>query len=206
MLIGIAVAGVSNDADAQWFRRRSNNNQCQQCCCQQPAAQPAAQQNYAAPVDAASGYETVSAQPLPAVQPAMVQPAVEAVAQPVVIQPEVVQPAMILQAVVQPEFVQPAFVQPAFVQPQMVQQASFAAPFGMDSAYISQDVLYDGPGDMRTHLWSDHSQDLQYRGISYDQLQSLPMSRVQQLHNEFHADEFPGVGQRIPVSAMPAVY
>ena len=201
MLIGIAVAGVSNDADAQWFRRRSNNNQCQQCCCQQPAAQPAAQQNYAAPVDAASGYETVSAQPLPAVQPAMVQPAVEAVAQPVVIQPEVVQPAMILQAVVQPEF-----VQPAFVQPQMVQQASFAAPFGMDSAYISQDVLYDGPGDMRTHLWSDHSQDLQYRGISYDQLQSLPMSRVQQLHNEFHADEFPGVGQRIPVSAMPAVY
>ncbi len=54
---------------------------------------------------------------------------------------------------------------------------------------LLKDVGYSGPGDMRTHLWRDHSSDLEGNGISHETLMSMPMDSVQQWHNYFHGTE-----------------
>jgi len=55
--------------------------------------------------------------------------------------------------------------------------------------FVSKDYAYSGPGDMRTHLWKDHSSDLKSNGVSKDQLMAMPMSKVQKWHNFFHGTE-----------------
>ncbi len=52
-----------------------------------------------------------------------------------------------------------------------------------------KDVGYNGPGDMRTHLWRDHSSDLEENGISHETLMSMPIESVQKWHNYFHGTE-----------------
>jgi hypothetical protein len=54
---------------------------------------------------------------------------------------------------------------------------------------VDPNVGYAGPGDLRTHLWNDHSTDLQAIGISYNQLYAVSMDQIQQWHNQFHAAE-----------------
>ena len=63
------------------------------------------------------------------------------------------------------------------------EQASFPIGFGPN------DVGYIGPGDMRTHLWNDHSSDLLANGITNATLMSMPMAKVQKWHNFFHGTE-----------------
>ena len=71
-----------------------------------------------------------------------------------------------------------------------VQQASFnvGAQPGFDPSlpFNPHDVGYMGPGTMRDHLWSEHSGDLQARGISQASLVSMSAPEVQSLHNQFH--------------------
>ena len=67
-------------------------------------------------------------------------------------------------------------------------------------SYMSKNFAYDGPGTMRDHLWQGHANDLKARGISQSALMAMPMSQVQQLHNQFHAAEMgetAGAGQAI---------
>lgn len=100
------------------------------------------------------------------------------------------------------EFVpnQPAFQQVQSGMNQFVVPASYPMgnyPNNMGSTYNSQDfggemskdVGYEGPGDMRTHLWSDHASDLQREGISQGILMAMPLPLVQQWHNYFHGTE-----------------
>ena len=54
---------------------------------------------------------------------------------------------------------------------------------------ISPCYGYSGPGDMRTHLWNDHADDLKANGISEEQLNSMPMETVQKWHNFFHGTQ-----------------
>ncbi len=54
---------------------------------------------------------------------------------------------------------------------------------------VSRDYGYDGPGDMRTHLWNDHSSEMKQHGISHDQVMAMPMEKVQKWHNFFHGSE-----------------
>ncbi len=54
---------------------------------------------------------------------------------------------------------------------------------------ISPDYGYEGPGDMRTHLWNDHSDDLMANGVSRSQLDMMSMETVQKWHNFFHGSE-----------------
>ena len=60
---------------------------------------------------------------------------------------------------------------------------------GQSTPLVSPDYGYDGPGDMRTHLWDHHASDLKSNGISQSQLNSMPMSTVQKWHNFFHGSE-----------------
>lgn len=59
----------------------------------------------------------------------------------------------------------------------------------MSNPIILKDVGYNGPGDMRTHLWNDHSSDLEGNGISHETLMSMPIASVQKWHNYFHGTE-----------------
>lgn len=72
-------------------------------------------------------------------------------------------------------------------------QPDFTSQFFLDSdspnTIFLKDVGYDGPGDMRTHLWKDHSSDLQGNGISHETLMSMPLESVQKWHNYFHGTE-----------------
>ena len=54
---------------------------------------------------------------------------------------------------------------------------------------INPNYGYSGPGDMRTHLWNDHADDLKANGISEEQLNSMPMEIVQKWHNFFHGTQ-----------------
>ena len=58
-----------------------------------------------------------------------------------------------------------------------------------DGIYQSTDIGYEGPGDMRNHLWNDHKEDLGKEGIDQDTLMSMPMQKVQKWHNFFHGTE-----------------
>lgn len=57
------------------------------------------------------------------------------------------------------------------------------------TGYNASDIGYDGPGDMRTHLWEAHAHDLRANGVSHGLLMSMPMSTVQQWHNFFHGTQ-----------------
>ena len=59
----------------------------------------------------------------------------------------------------------------------------------------SNDWGYEGPGDMKTHLWEGHSDDLQRNGISHAKLMAMPMPLVQKWHNFFHGSEGSPEGQ-----------
>ena len=72
------------------------------------------------------------------------------------------------------------------VQTQLGQGQFTQGPGGM---LISKDYGYAGPGDMRTHLWAAHRNELQANGVSQAQLNSMPMSTVQKWHNFFHGSE-----------------
>jgi hypothetical protein len=56
-------------------------------------------------------------------------------------------------------------------------------------AIISPDYGYEGPGDMRTHLWEHHGDDLKANGVSKSQLDAMSMETVQKWHNFFHGSE-----------------
>jgi len=60
---------------------------------------------------------------------------------------------------------------------------------GPGGLLISKDYGYAGPGDMRTHLWAAHRNELQANGVSQAQLNSMPMATVQKWHNFFHGSE-----------------
>ena len=60
---------------------------------------------------------------------------------------------------------------------------------GPGGTLISKDYGYAGPGDMRTHLWAAHRNELQANGVSQGQLNSMPMATVQKWHNFFHGSE-----------------
>ena len=61
--------------------------------------------------------------------------------------------------------------------------------YGMMEHVINPNYGYSGPGDMRTHLWKDHANDLKANGVSRAQLDSMPMTSVQKWHNFFHGTE-----------------
>jgi len=48
------------------------------------------------------------------------------------------------------------------------------------------DIGYLGPGDMRTHLWNDHSNELIDNGITEHKLMAMKVAEVQKWHNHFH--------------------
>lgn len=54
---------------------------------------------------------------------------------------------------------------------------------------ISPDYGYEGPGDMRYHLWNDHGDDLKASGVSKSQLDAMSMEKVQKWHNFFHGTQ-----------------
>lgn len=82
--------------------------------------------------------------------------------------------------------ISPALMQQPF-QPYSTNQPSVYTD--ATGALHSKDIGYIGPGDMRTHLWEDHSSDLQANGISKAVLTSMPMASVQKWHNYFHGTE-----------------
>ena len=51
------------------------------------------------------------------------------------------------------------------------------------------DYGYLGPGDMRTHLWNAHSQELIANGITEYKIMAMTVPEVQQWHNYFHGVE-----------------
>ena len=61
--------------------------------------------------------------------------------------------------------------------------------YGMMEHIINPNYGYSGPGDMRTHLWNDHANDLKANGVSRAQLDSMSMASVQKWHNFFHGTE-----------------
>jgi len=73
------------------------------------------------------------------------------------------------------------------VQGSVIQESDLQK--GPDGVYISPDYGYAGPGDMRTHLWNDHSADLKANGVSQEKLMSMPMATVQKWHNFFHGTQ-----------------
>lgn len=80
-------------------------------------------------------------------------------------------------------FVQEPVVQGAIIQGSAVQG------HGMPEPLISPDYGYEGPGDMRYHLWNDHGDELKSNGVSEKQLNSMSMATVQKWHNFFHGTE-----------------
>ena len=48
------------------------------------------------------------------------------------------------------------------------------------------DYGYLGPGDMRTHLWNGHSNELIENGITENKLMAMSVPEVQKWHNHFH--------------------
>ena len=66
-------------------------------------------------------------------------------------------------------------------------QSSFSS--GQGTHVIDPNFGYDGPGDMRTHLWNDHANDLRANGVSRAQLNSMSMATVQKWHNYFHGSQ-----------------
>ena len=51
------------------------------------------------------------------------------------------------------------------------------------------DMGYLGPGDMRTHLWNGHSEELIDNGITENKLMAMTAAEVQKWHNHFHGVE-----------------
>ncbi|MDB4766099.1 hypothetical protein OAG71_00280 [bacterium] len=51
------------------------------------------------------------------------------------------------------------------------------------------DYGYLGPGDMRTHLWNGHSNELIENGITENKLMAMTVPEVQKWHNHFHGVE-----------------
>ena len=51
------------------------------------------------------------------------------------------------------------------------------------------DFGYLGPGDMRTHLWNGHANELIANGITEHKLMAMTVPEVQQWHNYFHGAE-----------------
>ena len=51
---------------------------------------------------------------------------------------------------------------------------------------ISPDYAYDGPGDMRTHLWNDHKNEMMSHGFSQAQVEAMSLQSAQKWHNFFH--------------------
>ena len=54
---------------------------------------------------------------------------------------------------------------------------------------FSSDVDYAGPGDMRTHLWNDHKQEMEAYGFTRAQVESMSLQTAQKWHNFFHGSE-----------------
>ena len=75
------------------------------------------------------------------------------------------------------------FIQGTVIQEPVVQD------YGMTDLVISPNYGYEGPGDMRTHLWNDHGDELKANGVSEEQLNSMSMETVQKWHNFFHGTE-----------------
>lgn len=89
-------------------------------------------------------------------------------------------------AVVQSTAYQAPVLQAPVLQAPVAQGQFTQGPGGM---LISKDYSYAGPGDMRTHLWDAHRNELQANGVSQAQLNSMPMATVQKWHNFFHGSE-----------------
>lgn len=53
----------------------------------------------------------------------------------------------------------------------------------------SRDYGYLGPGDMRTHLWNGHANELIENGITENKLMAMTVPEVQKWHNYFHGAE-----------------
>lgn len=69
---------------------------------------------------------------------------------------------------------------------ELLEMAGVSSLSELPDQIFSKDVGYKGPGDMRTHLWRDHSSDLEENGISQESLMAMPMESVQKWHNYFH--------------------
>ena len=57
------------------------------------------------------------------------------------------------------------------------------------ATYFSNDYGYEGPGDMRTHLWNDHKQEMMAYGFVRAQVESMSPETAQKWHNFFHGTE-----------------
>ena len=95
-----------------------------------------------------------------------------------VVQGDTVQDSYVQDGYVQGGYVQDSYVQGGVVQGQDVMEHVFNPNYG-----------YSGPGDMRTHLWKDHGDDLKANGVSKNQLMSMSTETVQKWHNFFHGTE-----------------
>ena len=100
------------------------------------------------------------------------------VAQGGVVQGDTVQDGYVQDSYVQDSYVQDSYVQGGVSQGQDVMEHVFNPNYG-----------YSGPGDMRTHLWKDHGDDLKANGVSKNQLMSMSTETVQKWHNFFHGTE-----------------
>ena len=115
------------------------------------------------------------------------------VAQGGVVQGDTVQDGYVQDSYVQGSYVQGGYVQGGYVQDSYVQDS-----YVQGGVSQGQDVMehvfnpnygYSGPGDMRTHLWKDHGDDLKANGVSKNQLMSMSTETVQKWHNFFHGTE-----------------
>ena len=115
-----------------------------------------------------------------------------------VVQGDTVQDGYVQDGYVQDSYVQGSYVQGSYVQGGYVQDSYVQDSYVQGGVSQGQDVMehvfnpnygYSGPGDMRTHLWKDHGDDLKANGVSKNQLMSMSTETVQKWHNFFHGTE-----------------
>ena len=115
-----------------------------------------------------------------------------------VVQSGVVQGGYAQNDVVQGGYVQSGLVQGGYAQGGVYQGSVYQGGYAQGGFIqgeapmehiISPDYGYKGPGDMRTHLWKDHGEDLKANGVSKDQLEAMSMETVQKWHNFFHGTQ-----------------
>ncbi len=70
-----------------------------------------------------------------------------------------------------------------------------AAPLATSSEHGGLPVIvdpnygYQGPGDMRTHLWNDHHSEMSDNGFTEAQVLSMSLDTAQKWHNYFHGTQ-----------------
>lgn len=211
VLVAASLMISYDTANGQLLRRNRNRNNCNNCCqnCNNNS------QNYQSATETVvsnepqsgrvvessnvvQSSEVVQASYAPEVEASYpTQTAVTEQSYPVVENP--VEYAPTFEAPPQP-LLEPIAAQPQFVQPPFKFAPNQLAPNQMQNypqSYPGQvgfrphDVGYIGPGNMRTHLWVEHSGDLARVGIDYNQVMAMPLDVAQQWHNHFHGTEGP---------------